>query len=740
VASGPWLGSEVVELLERWGPVSGTGLDLQPAPSITAWAASAVIGVAVVAIVTWPAVRSAQGFASSQATRSRPVGPVALRRSGVDLVVVALAGVGLWRLAASSASTTDLSGRLGTDPVLVLAPALGVIAASLLTLRAIALAAGLAERVTSRLGALPVALAGWEIARRPGRTARTSVLIVLAVTVGTFAAVHGASWQQSLRDQADASVSADVVITPDPRPAATIGQRYVPQAYARLAGVESVVPIDRPTASIAALPGPVPVVLTDAAALEDTLRLRSDLYGDAVDPVDFARLHTPVDLGAVDLGDPTGDLSVPFRLDVSPGTATGTIRTSFTLLDRTGTPVRVDGGRIPLTSGEGTLTLAITDDTVAGQSLAVDGPLRLVTIDLSFPSVQDVPFTEEPLPSATYQLDLGPIGTGVDDVDLDADWRIGSASLGNALTLPSNGVQGVGSGALRLRVDSGSTTRASGTYDITVDTGDIGGGDGGEIPVFVTPGFLASTSLDVGDRVVARISGGTTDLRVAGVVPVVPFDVTSDVAFVADWETVILDRYARTRRVDTPDAWALSVDETTADELERLVSGPPFDSADFVDRRQEARSIGREPVTVGLAGSLSLALVASLVIAAIGLLLTAVVGGRERRPAFAVLRAMGTRPGELRRWLLFETLPLVGFSAGAGLAAGVLLARLALPSLGVAVDGSRSIPTPRLVVPWSTLSAIVAVAIAAGMALPIVTARLLRRHRTTDELRIGDTT
>ena len=73
-----------------------------------------------------------------------------MQRTGLDVVVAALAVLGLWRLSGSSAATSDLSGRLGTDPVLVLAPTLGVVAASLLTLRAISVVANVVQRVTAR--------------------------------------------------------------------------------------------------------------------------------------------------------------------------------------------------------------------------------------------------------------------------------------------------------------------------------------------------------------------------------------------------------------------------------------------------------------------------------------------------------------------------------------------------------------------------------------------------------------
>lgn len=739
VVIGPWAGARVVELVERWGPVAQTELDLQPAIGAAAWIAAAAVGVLVVGIVTWPAVRSARGFARAQAARARPDAALPMQRTGLDVVVAALAIVGLWRLSASSAATSDLSGRLGTDPVLVLAPTLGVVAGSLLTLRLIALVASAVQRVTGRRGALPMALAGWEIARRPGRTARTSVLIVLSVTVGTFAAVHGASWQQSLRDQADASVSVDVLVTPDPRPAAVLPQEYVADALVQLDGVGDVIPVDRPTASVSAELSSVPVVLTDAVALDDALRLRSDLTADG-----YGVLHRPSDLGGVDLGEPTGDLVIEYALTAEPMSASGSITTAITVLDRTGTPVHVIGDRIPVadTDGEtatGSVTFPLRTDSVPGLSLGLDGPLQLVSVEVSFPTVQDVPFTEEPLPSGTFTLELGPVRVGDRPVAPGADWRISSATLGDPLVPPSSGLSPTADG-LRLRVDSGSTIRASAPYSLTLDTGAFGDGVGAEVPVFATPGLLAATSLEVGDRLVARVNGASTDLRIEGVVPVVPFDVREPVALLADWETASIDRFDRTRRFESPDAWAISTDEETARGLERVLAGPPYDVETFVERRQEARVISREPVTVGLSGSLALALAASLVVASIGLILTAVVGGRERRPAFAVLRAMGTRASELRRWLLLETVPLVGFSALAGLAAGIALARLALPSLGVSRDGTRAIPSPNLVVPWGTLGIVVAIAVAAGMALPVVTARLLRRHRTADELRIGDTT
>lgn len=83
VVLGPWLGTRVVELVERWGPLAQTGLELEPAISTAARLAA----VAVIGIVTWPAVRSARGCARAQAARARPEGALPLQRTGIDVVV-----------------------------------------------------------------------------------------------------------------------------------------------------------------------------------------------------------------------------------------------------------------------------------------------------------------------------------------------------------------------------------------------------------------------------------------------------------------------------------------------------------------------------------------------------------------------------------------------------------------------------------------------------------------------------
>jgi len=100
------------------------------------------------------------------------------------------------------------------DPVLVIAPALILLAAAVLVLRVLPLLTRAGERVAARSRALTSPLAAWELGRRPGRAAGAVVLLTLAVGVGTFSLSFLSTWRSSQQDQADLAIGTDVRITP----------------------------------------------------------------------------------------------------------------------------------------------------------------------------------------------------------------------------------------------------------------------------------------------------------------------------------------------------------------------------------------------------------------------------------------------------------------------------------------------------------------------------------------------
>ncbi len=750
--AGPLLAKQVVKLIAQWGPVATTGLDLDPAVTVRAIVASAVVAVAAIVVIVWPAVRSAQALSERKAEQVRATRRNVLQRSGADVVVATLAVLALWQLTQSSAATRDLAGRLGTDPILVLAPTLGVIAASLVTLRLIGVLAQAMQNVAASGSGLSVALAGWELARRPDRTSRTSVLVVLSVTIGTFASVQGASWERSQRDQADAIASADLTVRPDPRPAATVGPLVFAEALGQLDGVAEAAPFDRSNATVSNNSEVVAAVAVDAASIDAMLRLRDDLRTNA----DLAVLRDPVDLGAMPLGDVDGDLTMSIAIDRGGAAVDGEIELSAFVVDRHGTIHRIASDPVGADTPVAVVTFPLTQ-RVGDDLIAMAGPVSLLRLDVAAPIANGAAGGATPAQLGEFTLTITDIRMGSRQIVLpDRPWVVAPLPVNNNTLSPGSASARSAGGALVIEFDTGVTAQRRARLTAQIAAGDVTAGSIAEspvIPAFVTPAFLDTLELDVGDVALVRLAGMSAALRIDGVVPVVPFAVEVPDAVLIDWSTVVAAQYGVTGRFEAPSDFVVRMDnvvshdaaDDAADDvagrigqIRRQVSAEPFLVAEAVDRLELASRLADDPFAVGLFGSLSLALAGSLLVAVVGLVLTAVVGARERRTAYSVLRAMGAPVGLLRRWLLLEVVPLVAVSAVAGLVAGVVLARIALDALTVTSAGTPAIPPPRLVVPWTNVGGIVAVAIVAGIIVPLLTGRLLGRTNTADSLRIGD--
>ncbi|CAM5719397.1 hypothetical protein SFUMM280S_04105 [Streptomyces fumanus] len=220
--AAPLLAGPLTRLLAGQGPLARIGLRPQvpfAGDGTVRWVALAVaLGCALAVTLPAPASSPAAGG------RARPLpAPV---RAGADLALLAVAGVAYWQLSGqrSGAVTADTSGGLGVDPLLVAAPALALLAGTVLTLRLLPPVARLAERRAAGGRGLTAALAGWQLSRRPARGTGPVLLLVLAVALGTLAVGQGASWDRSQDDQADFRAGAPVRAVPAPS-----GRRFRPR-------------------------------------------------------------------------------------------------------------------------------------------------------------------------------------------------------------------------------------------------------------------------------------------------------------------------------------------------------------------------------------------------------------------------------------------------------------------------------------------------------------------------------
>ena len=334
----PLLAGPLTRLLSSWGALSRIGLRLDVSADRGVWLVAVAVAVGCALAVTVPSLSAA----GPERGRARAL-PAPLR-AGADVGLLVIAAVAYWQLdrqtSGSGTLSSNASGTLGIDPLLVTAPALALLAGTVLTLRLLPPAAKLAERRAAGGRGLPSALAGWQLSRRPLRGAGPVLLLVLAVAMGMLAIGQGASWNRSQDDQADFRAGASIRVL---APGGGLGQAGV---YAAAPGVRDAAPALRATMPLTGSREATLLAL-DTAHATDELLLRDDMASKSPSRL-LSSLRTggdgrspgvvlPADAAGASL---TLRLSTPARPhDASPSDVRGTV--TATVEDRYGTPYQV---------------------------------------------------------------------------------------------------------------------------------------------------------------------------------------------------------------------------------------------------------------------------------------------------------------------------------------------------------------------------------------------------------------
>ena len=207
----PWLAAATLGVFNLAGPLADAGLVIEPRVTVDAYVAAAAASIVCFAALVLPQLRSSRQFATVHGSLARGETASIGQRLGIDVALLAVAGLGFWQLRQYGAPLTrSVQGTLGLDPLLIATPALGLLAGGVAALRIVPLLAQLAERTTVRRRGLVSALGARQLARRPLRYTRAALLLMLAMAMGVFAVCYTSTWSVSQGDQAAFQVGADV--------------------------------------------------------------------------------------------------------------------------------------------------------------------------------------------------------------------------------------------------------------------------------------------------------------------------------------------------------------------------------------------------------------------------------------------------------------------------------------------------------------------------------------------------
>ncbi|MFE6287455.1 FtsX-like permease family protein [Streptomyces sp. NPDC057877] len=714
VIVAPLVAGPLTRLMAGQGALGRTGVrvDVPVGGRAEVWAVAAGVAVLCAVAVAVPAWRAS--FASGVRARALPV-PL---RAGADVGLLAVAGVAFWLLDGqrSGAVTADRAGVLGVDPLLVVAPALVLLAGTVLVLRLLPLLARTGERLLVRGRGLTGAMVGWQFSRRPMRGAGPVLLLVISVALGVVAIGQGASWHRSQDDQADFRAGAEVRVL-----AAGGGGVGRTDVYAGLAGVDGIAPAVRSTMPLSGSRTATVVALNTAGAAGAVLARRDLTEG-------------PMLAGLAPRGMPTG-------IEVPAGTVRLTLTAALhstvpgpggdvtlSVRDRYGTSYAIPSGRLAADGRPHRLTPDLG---------GARGPLALTGLELR---------TSQPSGRAhRHRLALGALTATAADGDV------------RRLTLPTRWTTAVeADSAAASPDDSARPTRprvtSTAPVTMTYRTGhvpsdvswpaspltvrlDVAQPPVPQIVAVATDRFLTASGARVGQRVEVRFDGRSVPVRIvrtASALPTTEATARDGGALLVDLRAV--DRVLRARDGTglTPTEWWLrtAAPGAVAAAVRAL---PDVEPEQVVVRDEIAAQLRDDPFGAAPEAALLGAAAVTVLFASLGFAVSAAGALRARDGEFAVLRALGTPRRRLARLVAVEHGVLVALALLVGTALGVVLTYALVPLVVLTGEATRPLPPVLVELPLPRLAVLLA-GLAAGPAL-VTVALALRRARPVGALR-----
>lgn len=746
----PFVATFLLRGLNLTGPLAAIGLTIEPVVTVQGFTLAAVAALLALVVIVWPAYRSARTFGSGRDPRLEETRPVS-QRIGVDLVLVAIAALAFWQLRELGPDiSTRIRGEFGVDPLLVVAPALGLLAGGVLALRVIPLLAMGADRLASAGRTVAPALASWQVARRPRRYSRAALLLVLAISIGFFAASYSTTWTTSQRDQAAYLVGADLAVTVSGG-SASMPSLYLQQAYLATSGVEQATALNRSVGLLTGGGGQGQFLFLDAATAPEVVALRSDLAPSFQDLMavlvesrpSLATIPLPgtpdrllLDMEATETIPPEDEyLPCDFPEDPTeedfPYSDEPCFQATVSVVvqDGQGFLHRLGAGALPANNGPTRLGVPLTEG-----ALVPSYPLSVVAIEIASRLPQ--------LSSRTVGISLAGISAVADEEETPVairpeDWVIEVADPIHTQTPPSMSVDPAsGTDGLRLDLVTGA--------DFLEPVVEYGLRPAGTIlpetyPVLVSSTFPETNLVDVGESVrlpSLRIDNDT--VTIAGTVDDFP---TSDPRFgeivIVDLATYQMMGFATGLSLPQPEEYWLA---TTGDDsaTTNALLTPPSSALTVTSQEEVADTLLADPVALATIGALAVGFVAAVVFATVGFAVSATVSARERLVEFALFRALGLSRRQLGVWLTLEQGVLVIVSLTLGTVVGWIITWAILPLVTLTQSGEPAVPSVMVTVPWDVVAALLlAVILVLGLVVVVMTF-LLRRIGLGSLLRMGD--
>ena len=734
VLLAPFLAASATALLgttPTFRDVSGGALLPVTIPPLSFAAGAVGVGLSLVALLLPALLVARRGTTAQRHLESRPRASV-LHRYYLDLVLAAVAGLVLFELdQRGSVFEPSATGGLTSDPLLLASPALVIAAAAALLLRFYPLILRIAARLVGAAAGVSVSLGLTQVVRNSAQYTRLTLLLMMAVAVGSFAASYATTTDRSYSDRAAFETGADLRASAPgnvllPTPAQALDKRL-----AAVPGILRASGVTRARAGIVSsgsIGQSYQVVGVDPTAMHQMLWWRDDFADKPLAELLSALVAPSVTPGRPLPGSPAA-LNIWVRGDQTLSSLTLWAR----LRDSEGRFATVELGEAD-TKG---VWRELSAPVIGGFHADLVPPITLVSILMTEPPNR---FNSNYTPLLVDDItvtDLNRTIAVVEDFERTLRWSaFQSRSAGQDTITVSRDVAHGGGAAGKFGFRPGASGAGGDARGIYSSEQSL------PLAAVASDSFLAATGMRPGSTTTLLIGRSTmVPVTIAGT-----FRLFSTVPS-SDGPAVILNRDQLTTWAETTafmDAPDLVPIETMisltpgADEkaVTEALKDPAFGFGRATSRAERLDSNRRNPlIAAGGSGILFISFAAVLMLVGAALLVTLLTSVSRRRVEFAVVRSMGASRGQIFRMLALEYSIVAVAGSAAGAVLGLAVGRQMLSFLDVTETGATVEPQFILQTQWALVGGAIGVVLVVFAAALVVATRMIAAVADAQALR-----
>jgi ABC-type lipoprotein release transport system permease subunit len=681
------------------------------------------VALSMFALVVPALISAFRGPGAVRRSSGRP-GASFFQRYYLDVALAAAAALLLIELRErGSVFTPTSTGGLSSDPLLLASPALSIAAAGALILRFYPIVLRWVSWATRTVAGASMTLGLSQMVRNSGQYTRLTLLLMMAVAVGTFAASYTSTADRSYRDRANYEAGVDLRATdPSSSPANGSDRDAMENDSAKLPGVTHASVVVRTKGSIAT-PG-------SSVSQFQVLGLDPKAAGEM--------LWTREDFAARPLADVLNDIS---GLPPAPGKALPANAVELRVSVRVDDAIKGMNLRAGMRDSKGQyMLIALADLEFAAPEWTTFGaPLVKLPFEPVPPfSVVSLVFTggaSRPTGPTVYLDNLTAVDSGgnvtvLEDFEGTQVWSLfpSAASTTDQFSVQAQGGNKSGKFAFR----PGSSDDVRGIYVTGLLT---------PIPAVVSESFVGATGAGIGGVALLRVGSAIVPMQVRGTFKLFPTTNTRDGpviifnrARLIEWGEMAGGPFGSD--MDTNELWLSLAPDADIEALSETVSARPFVLTHVFTRAQAIETNTRNPlIAASGSGILYLAFIAVLLLVASALLTSLLASIRRRRVEFAVVRAIGLSRLQLLTMLTLEYSVVFVVGVSAGCALGLFVSGRMLSFLDVTETGERVEPAFIIETEWLLVAIGVLVVLAVFAGALWLASRIVGRTADAQALR-----